>query len=55
MFSPNAVVAASMMPIVIAMLRFTGIEDGRARSPGLADRGKHRCRRSGTPMGGPNC
>ena len=61
---PNAVVAAAMMPIVLAMLRFIGIEDvgqervrlGAAHRGGLGHerrRRRHAARRRAQPAGRP--
>ena len=55
-FLPNAVVAASMMPIVVAMLRFVGIEDIGKSAFGsallIAVAWGTSVGGSGTPMGG---
>jgi solute carrier family 13 (sodium-dependent dicarboxylate transporter), member 2/3/5 len=55
-FLPNAVVAAAMMPIVVAMLRFIGIEDAGKSAFGsallIAVAWGTSVGGSGTPMGG---
>jgi len=55
-FLPNAVVAAAMMPIVVAMLRFIGIEDAGKSAFGsallIAVAWGSSVGGSGTPMGG---